>query len=70
VNHKLISYSIETIPPFRRPAIWLLREPNHLIPACYLQKPKWLSETQWQRVLESIEINASPDFLNEDQPND
>ena len=60
---KTISYSIEVIKPDRRPAIWVMREPNHLLPVCYLQRPKWLSDAQWDAVIDAIRLDARTDFL-------
>ena len=58
------SYSVETIKPLKRPAIWAFCEPNHIRPLVYLQRPKWVSDEQWARILKVIKIDAEPGMLN------
>jgi hypothetical protein len=40
-------------------------EPNIIAPIAYLRRPKWLSDRQWQNVLDSIRIKAHQDLLLE-----
>ena len=63
MNLRVRSYSVEQINPVKRPAIWLHAEPNILIPACYLQRPKNVSDGQWRRILKAIRIEVTPDIL-------
>ena len=58
------SYSVGTITPLKRPAIWAVCEPNQVRPLVYLQRPKWVSDEQWARILKAIKIDAEPGMLN------
>jgi hypothetical protein len=60
---KVKSYSVETIMPGRMPAIWVMMEPNIYAPICYLKRPKWLSDAQWEAVLGAIQVNATANLL-------
>jgi hypothetical protein len=65
---KILSYSISTIKPDKTPAIWVVREPNIAAPICYLRRPKWLNDAQWNAVLDSIVLKATPDLLEAVEP--
>jgi hypothetical protein len=56
------SYSIETVRPDKRPAIWGMAG-NRLYPLCYLRKPKWMTEAQFEAIVKSIKIDATSDIL-------
>ena len=58
------TYSVETIKPSKRPGIWVHCEPSILRPLAYLQRPSWVNDEQWERILKAIRINAEPDMLN------
>lgn len=58
------SYSIETISPSKRPAIWAVNG-NKFYPVCYLQKPKWMSDEQFQKVIDCIKWDAPQDILDD-----
>ena len=58
------TYSVETIKPLKRPGIWVLCEPNILRPLVYLQRPSWVNDQQWARILKAIRIEVGPDMLN------
>jgi len=63
------SYSVETIEPQKRPAIWAVSG-NSIYPVCYLRKPKWMTEEQFDRVVKAVRFEASPDILEtNNEPN-
>jgi len=57
-------YSIETISPQTRPAIWV-GSGNGIYPVCYFRKPKWMTERQFERVVNAIRLEARPDILED-----
>jgi len=59
---KVKKYTVETIRPDSRPAIWGMTG-NGVYPLCYLRKPKWMTEAQFDAVVKSIRINAGTDLL-------
>lgn len=56
-------YSVERIGSKGRPAIWAVSG-NSTYPICYLQKPKWMTDEQFQKVVDAIRLNAEKDFLD------
>jgi hypothetical protein len=60
---KIESYWIGKVTPDKTPAIWVLMEPNISSPICYLKRPKWLNDAQWEAVLGSIEFKATARLL-------
>lgn len=60
---KVTSYGISTIKPNKTPAIWVIIEPNIAMPVCYLRKPKWLTDDQWEAVLGAIRFEATAGIL-------
>jgi len=60
---RVTGYSVERIAPDKSYAVWVTMEPNIVSPVCYLKKPKWLTDEQWESVVKSIKLDATPDFL-------
>lgn len=58
------SYTIEAISPTKRPAIWAVSG-NGVYPLCYLQKPAWMSDEQFEKVVSAIRLDATKDFLDD-----
>ena len=61
----VINYNVGKIPGATTPCISVMIEPNIIAPIAYLRRPKWLSDRQWQNVLDSIRIKAHQDLLLE-----
>lgn len=61
---KILSYSISQIAPDRGYAIWAMMEPNNAMPVCYLRKPKWMNDAQWDAVLGAVRFEANSDILD------
>lgn len=53
---KLKSYSVETIPPDRRPGIWGTFSDGVLRPLCYLRKPKCMTDDDFNVVVSRLKI--------------
>lgn len=60
---KLMMYSITKIHPDKREAIWGMFEPNILMPLCYLQKPKYVSQEDWEIIVRSIRFDLKQNSL-------
>ena len=60
---RLLSYAVKRIEPDKREAIWGMFEPNILVPLCYLQKPKHVSQEDWQIIIEAIRLELNQNSL-------
>ena len=63
---RIESYSVETIAPHKRPAIWAISG-NGIYPICNLRKPAWMTDEQFERVVKSIRLDAPADILEKPQ---
>ena len=62
----ITEYSVETIRPTKRPGIWAICEPNIIRPLAYLQRPGWVTDKQWERIVTAVRIDAKPGMLNDE----
>lgn len=56
-------YTVERIGDTKRPAVWAVNG-NSIYPLCYLQKPKWMSNEQFDKVVKAIRLDAPKDILD------
>ena len=48
----------------KSPAIWAHdAEKNSMMPVCYLMKPKWMTEEQFEKIIESMKYLYLPNEL-------
>ena len=66
----LKSYTVERIPPDKSPAIWGMFEPNLACKLCILQKPKWMTDEQFDVIVKSIRAEGVPKDLFEETTNE
>lgn len=55
-------YSVERIKPHKQYAVWAVSG-NRMYPLCYIQKPKYMSDAEYEKVCKAIRLDAPKDFM-------
>ena len=59
-------YTVERIHPHKQFAVWAMTG-NRIYPVCYIQKPKWMSESDYEKVAKCIRFDAPKNILEHNQ---
>jgi hypothetical protein len=57
------TYGVERIRPHKQYAVWGVTG-NKQYPLLYLQKPKWMTDKQYEKICKCIQLNAPKNILD------